>query len=332
VQALNVAVAALAANVETVVIGKSAAVRLAVLTMFAGGHLLIEDVPGVGKTVLAKALARSIGGSFRRVQGTPDLLPSDITGVNVFDQRSGDFTFQPGPVFANVVLVDEINRVTPRTQSSLMEAMEERQVTTDGLTRALPVPFLVIATQNPLEHHGTFPLPEGQLDRFTMAVSLGYPDRDVEREIAHRQLLAHPLDHLEPVMDPAGLLEHQARVRRVHVDNAALDYAAALVGATRTHPDVAMGASPRATIALVRCAQVLAAAQNRAYVLPDDIKVLAAPVVGHRLILPPQAKATRTGQAIVEEIAARLPVPLGAPSPDGHRAPVAPRLSSAPLR
>lgn len=299
----------LADNVSRVLTGKPEVVELAVVTLAAGGHLLLEDVPGVGKTVLARAIARSIDGDFARVQGAPDLLPADVTGSSVYDQHHEQFRFVPGPVFANVVLVDELNRTTPRSQAALLEAMEERQVSVDGVTHPLPDPHFVVATQNPLEHVGTFPLPESQLDRFSVATSVGYPTRTQELEVVRAQVERHPLDTLEPVLTTAEVVAVRAAVRRVTVADEVIGYAVALVDATRAHPDVVIGASPRATIQLVRGAQALAALRGRGWVLPDDVKRLAPAVLSHRLVvrrsidgdLPQQ-------QAVVADLLRSVPV------------------------
>jgi MoxR-like ATPase len=300
-------------NVERVIAGSRPAVETAAICLLAEGNLLLEGVPGVGKTMLGRALARSIGGTFRRVQATPDLLPSDLTGISVFDQQRHEFHFVPGPLFANVVLIDEINRATPRTQSALFEPMEERQVTVDGVTRELPAPFLLIATENPLAHYGTYPLPEGQLDRFAMAVTLDYPDRIGAREVVTRQILRHPITDLEPVLEVAEVVRHQQQVRRVHVETSIIDYAVALVEATRSHPDVALGASPRASLSITRCAQARAVARTRDYVLPDDVKALAPAVLAHRLLLNGRQTAEpEAARRVVEGILREVPVPLGA--------------------
>jgi MoxR-like ATPase len=273
--------------------------------------LLIEDIPGVGKTTLAKALAKCIGGTFKRIQFTPDLLPSDITGVTVFNQKTGEFEFRPGAVFANIVLADEINRTTPRTQSALLEAMGEGQVSVDGVTYTLPRPFFVIATQNPIERHGTYPLPEAQLDRFLMRVHLGYPQPDEEALILQQQALEHPLERLEPVLDSAGVLAVQRLVRQVHLSPALRRYIVQLVTATRQHPAVALGASPRGSLGLMRAGQAWALMHGRTFVTPDDIKAVAAAVLSHRLILKAEATARHlTAEQIIVEVLHNTPPPL----------------------
>jgi MoxR-like ATPase len=273
------------ANVEHVIIGKHHEVRLALVALLCRGHLLIEDVPGTGKTVLAKAIARSLGCSFRRIQFTPDLLPSDVTGLSIYNQKTQEFEFRPGPIMSQVVLADEINRATPKTQSSLLEAMEERQATIDGTTYALPDPFLVIATQNPIEYEGTFALPEAQLDRFMLRIRLGYPQPLEEVVILDEQKRHHPLEELEVVCTVDELRGMQAAIRDIYVDPTVADYIVRLVGATRSHPDVYLGASPRGSIALYRAGQALAGLLGRDYVIPDDIKALAEPALAHRLII-----------------------------------------------
>jgi MoxR-like ATPase len=298
-------------NVERVVRGKEREIRLALVALVAEGHVLIEDVPGVGKTMLAKAIARSIDCSFRRIQFTPDLLPSDITGVNVFNQERGDFEFKPGAIFANIVLGDEINRASPKTQSALLESMEERQVTVDTVTYQLGTPFMVIATQNPIEHEGTYPLPEAQLDRFMMRLSLGYPDLEVEADILSTHGASSPLEEIEPVADAPTVAGMIAQARRVHVAPAVRRYIVDLVDATRRHGDLYLGASPRASIMLLRAARALAASRERDYVVPDDVKELAVPVLSHRVIVTADAMmGGRSGPQIVREVLEETPVPV----------------------
>ena len=288
--------------------GKPEPVRLAVVTLLSGGHLLVDDVPGVGKTLLAKAMARAAGGSFHRVQATPDLLPSELTGVSVFHLAGNEWEFRPGPLFANVVLVDELNRATPRTQSALLEAMEERQVTVDGVSRPLPHPFFLVATQNPFETAGTFPLVEGQLDRFTLVTEIGPPDADTERELLLGTGGEPALDVMEPVTDPAELAAVIAAVRTVHCAPEVADYTVALANATRVHGDVAIGASPRASLALLHAAQAHATLEGREYVVPDDIARLALPVLAHRLVLRDPGRLA-DGRALVQQVLAALLIP-----------------------
>lgn len=297
-------------SVESVIEGKPEVVRLSLTVLLAEGHLLIEDVPGVGKTMLAKALARSIDCSVRRIQFTPDLLPSDITGVSVYDQQRQDFEFKPGAVFAQIVVGDEINRASPKTQSALLESMEERQVTVDGSTYELPTPFMVIATQNPVEMEGTYPLPEAQRDRFMARVSIGYPNADAELQMLDVHGGASPLDDLQPVAHAHEIAKLVDAVRTVHVAESVRRYAVQLVSATRSHPDLRLGASPRATLHLVRAARAAAALDKRDFALPDDIQALAGPVLAHRLLPTAQAQLNRRlPEQVVQEIVQRIPVP-----------------------
>jgi MoxR-like ATPase len=306
-------------NIRTVFLGHSKAVDLLLIGLIARGHVLIEDVPGVGKTVLAKSLARSINCKFSRVQLTPDLLPSDVLGVSIFNQDTKQFDFKPGPIFANIVLADEINRTTPRTQSALLEPMEERQVTVEGTTYPLPVPYVVIATENPIEQHGTYPLPEGQLDRFAMTVPVGYPDEGRAGDLVRRQLREHPMRELRAVLTPDDVLRAQRAVRSVHVDDAIIDYVVAIVAATREAPEVVLGASPRSTVWLTRCAQARAIALGRDHVLPDDVKALASSVLAHRIV-PRQARAgAEVGRRVVGRVLDEVPVPLHAGDPGSGR-------------
>lgn len=296
-------------QVQRVILGKPRAVELATVGLLAGGHVLIEDIPGVGKTMLARAIAKSIGGSFRRIQFTPDLLPSDITGVSVFDPSSKEFKFRPGPIFANVVLADEINRASPKTQSALLECMEEFQVTVDGVTHPLPRPFFVIATENPIESHGSvYPLPESQLDRFLLRLRIGYPSPSDEVDILESQQLRHPIEDVRPVLSAEEVLELQRAVREVYVDRSVKSYIVQLADATRRHEAVLLGASPRASIALMRCSQALAALRGREFVTPDEVKFLAPNVLSHRLVL--RAGARGRAEEVVADCLARVPVPV----------------------
>jgi MoxR-like ATPase len=298
----------IASNVERVIIGKSSVVRLLLVAILCEGHVLIDDVPGVGKTMMARALAKSLGLSFHRIQFTPDLLPSDILGVNIFNQKTGDFEFKPGPILSQVILADEINRGTPKTQSSLLECMEERQISVDGTTRKLPRPFLVIATQNPIEHYGTFPLPEAQVDRFLLRVHLGYPSSQDEKQIVLEQKLRHPIEEIEAVTSAEELLKIQQKVKEVHVEESVQDYIVHLVEETRKHERLFLGASPRGSLALFKGAQALAAMQGRNYVLPDDVKALAIPVLAHRII-PRGARNWEASEEIMKSILLKVAVP-----------------------
>jgi MoxR-like ATPase len=298
-------------NIERVIVGKRDVVELLLVALLCEGHVLLEDVPGTGKTMLAKSVARTLDCSFGRIQFTPDLLPSDVTGVSFFNQRAQEFEFRPGPIFAQVVLADEINRATPRTQSALLECMEERQVSLEGETRTLPRPFLVLATQNPIELEGTFPLPEAQLDRFLVRLAIGYPSEPDEKDIVRRFRGGNPLDELPAVIEQAELLAMQRLVRDVHVSEAVEDYVVQLVRASRLHASVELGASPRATLALYRSAQALAGIRGRGYVLPDDVKRLAPAVLTHRMIVSAQSRLRGRGAAdIVTDMLATVPVPV----------------------
>ncbi len=305
-------------NIERVIVGKHAEVRLAMVALLCEGHILIEDVPGVGKTMLAKALSRSIGTSFRRIQFTPDLLPSDVTGLSIFNQKTQDFEFRPGPIMAQIVLADEINRATPKTQSALLECMEERQATIDGVSYPMPSPFLVIATQNPIEYEGTFALPEAQLDRFLLRIRLGYPKPMEELVILDEQKRLHPIESIQQVLSLDELRLMQAGVKEIYVDQGVADYIIRLVTATREHADVYLGASPRGSLHLYRAAQALAAINGRDYVIPDDVKQLAVPVLGHRLIVRSQASLREVdNDAIVREVLSTVAIaePTEATSP-----------------
>ena len=300
-------------NVERVIVGKRQAIELFMVALLCEGHVLVEDVPGVGKTMLARAVALSVGGDFKRLQCTPDLLPNDVTGVSVYNQHSGQFEFRPGPIFVNILLVDEINRATPRTQSALLEAMQEQQVSVDGVTRPLPRPFLVMATQNPIEYEGTFPLPEAQLDRFLMRISMGYPSLTDEKQLLANLRREHPITHLGKVVEGQRLLDFQRLVWEIHLDETLQDYIVRLVTATRSHPDLALGASPRASLALFKTSQALAALRGRDHVLPEDIKALALPTLAHRLILKPESELRgRTARLVLEDLLKSVPLDLGA--------------------
>jgi MoxR-like ATPase len=300
----------IAENVEKVIVGKHDVVQLTVIGLLCEGHLLIEDVPGTGKTMLAKSIARSLGCTFRRIQFTPDMLPSDVTGVSVFNQKTREFEFRPGPVMAQIVLTDEINRATPKTQSALLEAMEERQVTVDGVTYPMQRPFLVLATQNPIEYEGTFPLPEAQLDRFMLRVNLGYPSDQDEITMLERQQHIHPINNLGQVVSATELVAAQQSIRDVYIDDLVKEYIVRLVKTTRKHPDVYLGASPRGSIALYRTGQARAAILGRDYVLPDDIKALAMVTLAHRLIISPSARIKNVDpRAVIQEIMDSTPVP-----------------------
>ncbi len=297
-------------NIEKVIVGKSMAIELAVIGLISHGHLLIEDAPGVGKTMLARSLAKSVNCSFKRIQFTPDMLPGDITGVSVYNQKSCDFEFRAGPIMANMVLADEINRATPRVQSALLECMEERQISVDGVTYKMPSPFHVLATQNPIEYEGTFPLPENQLDRFLMRISLGYPSLQEEVTIMENQQYVHPIETISPVANCADLIFLQETVKKIFVDSLVKEYIATLVETTRNTPSIYLGSSPRGSLALFRTCQARALIQGRDYVLPDDVKVLAGPVLAHRLVLHSlNGSKDRSGRANIMEMLEKMPVP-----------------------
>lgn len=297
-------------NVQRVLIGKAREVELALIALASEGHMLIEDVPGVGKTMLAKTLAKSIGCSFRRIQFTPDLLPSDVTGVSIYNQKTGEFEFRAGPVVAQIVLADEINRATPKTQSALLEAMEERQLTVDGVTRLLPSPFMVMATQNPIEYEGTFPLPEAQLDRFIMRIRLGYPGRDDEVAILDSQEVSHPIEGIGQVVEAEQLREVHGLIRKIRVEPSVRRYIVDVVAASRKHPEVYLGASPRGSLNLFRTAQTAALLRGRDYVIPDDVKMLVEPVLAHRLIVNPAARVRGVqASAVLQDVVESVPVP-----------------------
>ena len=302
-------------NVQTVIVGKSHTIELALIALMSQGHLLIEDAPGVGKTMFARSLAKSIGCNFKRIQFTPDLLPGDITGVSVYNQKTGNFEFRPGPIMAQIVLADEINRATPKVQSALLECMGERQISVDGTTYKMPRPFHIIATQNPIEYEGTFPLPETQLDRFLLRLSLGYPAVADEIVIMESQQFIHPIEQLGPVTEASALIQLQETVKTIYVDDLVKQYIVLVVEATRHHPAVSLGASPRGSLALFRTGQARALIQGRDYVLPDDIKALAEPVLAHRLIVHWGTQTEeRTSRAIIAEILEAVPVPGAIPN------------------
>lgn len=298
-------------NIQKVIVGKDEAINLTLAAVLCEGHVLLEDVPGIGKTTLARALAVSLGCSFRRIQFTPDLLPSDVTGLSWFNQKKQEFEFRPGPIMSQVVLADEINRATPRTQSALLEAMQERQVTVDGVTRPMPRPFLVLATQNPVELEGTFPLPEAQIDRFLLRVALGYPSEEEEKAILERFQLSDPLPTLQPVSNPEEILQLQEERRKIRVEESVRDYIIRVARATRRNPEIELGASPRATLALFQTAQAWAAIQGRDFLLPDDVKFLAPHVLTHRMMLSPQAQLRgREPADLVAALVESVPVPV----------------------
>ncbi len=299
-------------NVENVIIGKRSVIELMMVALLCEGHVLLEDVPGVGKTMLARAITASLGGKFKRIQCTPDLLPNDVTGVSVYNQKTAAFEFHPGPIFVNIMLVDEINRATPRTQSALLEAMQEQQVTVDGITYPLPRPFLVLATENPIEYEGTFPLPEAQLDRFLMRLTMGYPSQADEKLLLTHLQHEHPITQLHSVEENASLVALQRQVWDIHVDDSLHDYIVKLSAATRHHPELSLGASPRASLALFRAAQAYAAIKGRDHVIPDDIQYLAPSVLTHRLVLSPEAELRgRVTASILQDVITQVPLEIG---------------------
>ena len=311
-EAVQTFVLPLIENVERVIVGKRQTIEFIIVALLCEGHILLEDVPGSGKTMLARSIATSLGLSTKRIQCTPDLLPNDVTGVSVFNQKSGEFEFKPGPIFVNILLADEINRATPRTQAALLEAMQEQQVTADGVTRDLPRPFLVLATQNPIEYEGTFPLPEAQLDRFLMRLSMGYPSRTEERQILTNLWREHPITKIGKVIDGHELLSLQKQIWDVNVDDTLQDYIVGLAESTRNHTDLSLGVSPRGTLALLKAAQALAAIRGRDYVIPEDIKTLVPLTLAHRLILKPEAELRgRTAHTILEDVLEKTPLDLG---------------------
>ncbi|WP_132747181.1 AAA family ATPase [Scopulibacillus darangshiensis] len=298
-------------NVEKVLVGKRHTAELAIVALLANGHVLLEDVPGVGKTMLVRAIAKSLGAEFKRIQFTPDLLPSDLTGMSIYNQKEMNFEFRPGPLLANIVLADEINRTSPKTQAALLEGMEEGSVTVDGETRVLPRPFFVMATQNPIEYEGTFPLPEAQLDRFIMKISMGYPTRSEEVEVLNRMITSQPIEDIKPVITIEEVLQLQEKTKEVHVEDSIKEYIVEIITRTRHHHDIYLGVSPRGSLALLKACQAYALINERDYVIPDDVKHLAPYVLGHRLILKPEAKFTNVEVGeVIADVIKRVKVPI----------------------